>query len=71
MWEEFKEWLSERNWWRIGFWSVGFLQAYQSTISEGILNGILQIVFWLAFMNISQNILLKDMDNGSDTPKWY
>jgi hypothetical protein len=41
------------------------------TTSEGYLQGLMQISFWWAFMQISQNVLLKDIDNGADTNKWY
>ena len=71
MWELVVEWVNERNWWRIAFWTIGFFEAYEVSQSGGIIAGILQIVFWWAFMSISQNILIKDMDNGADSPKWF
>jgi hypothetical protein len=71
MWYNVKEWVNDRNWWRIAFWTVGILEAYHCAKEEGIVSGVLQILFWWAFMSISQNIMLKDMDNGSDKQKWY
>lgn len=71
MWYTVYEWLQERNWWRVAFWTVGLLETYQVTTSEGYLQGLLQISFWWAFMQISQNVLLQDIDKGVDKPKWY
>jgi hypothetical protein len=71
MWETVKDWFSERNWWRIAFWALGIVESYQVAIDEGIFCGVLQIFFWWVFLQVSQNIMLKDMDNGADKPKWY
>lgn len=71
MWYTVKEWLNERNWYRVVFWTIALLETYQVTLTEGILHGLFQIVFWWSFLMLAQFVMIKDIENGEDTAKWY
>jgi hypothetical protein len=71
MWYTVKEWLNERNWYRVTFWTIGLLETFQVTLSEGIVHGLMQITFWWAFLMLAQFVMIKDVEQGVDEAKWY